>query len=353
MQNNYAKLAILCLLISVAAITAFAANIFLNRGRSIGRPYNSIPFVTEYKPVETKLFFAGDIMLSRNVMAAMYKAEDFTLPFANVKARILSSNLIFANLESPFNQTGDHSIEGSLIFNADPKAIAGLTSSGFDILSTANNHSFDQGQNGIAYTMQILKDNGIIPIGTGPGCHDGTIVEKNGIKFGYLAYSYTAMNDGGKSVSPLVCDWNNTAQVNKDVAALKLKVDFVILSSHMGTEYTRTPKAVDVEKVHAALDAGADMFVGHHPHWIQITEQYKGKFIFYSLGNFVFDQMWSQDTREGLTFEVLFQDKKLSRIKLLPVIIDNFCCPRWANEEETKTILKKINLTSDELIPIN
>lgn len=306
----------------------------------------------EPKPIETRLFFAGDIMLSRNVGTKMAEANDYTLPYQKIAELVKHSDISFANLESPFNNTGARVTQG-LVFKAEPESVEGLTSAGFDVLSTANNHSFDQKEDGIDYTLQLLAENGIAAVGTGLDCHQGIIKEAQGMKFGFLAYSYSAHNDGGKIPDPLVCDWNNLVQIKKDIAALKKQVDFLIVSSHMGTEYKRMPEEANATAARAAIDAGADLFIGHHPHWIQTHEVYKGKYIFYSLGNFIFDQMWSQDTREGLTVEVLFKDKNLSRITLRPIIIDNFCCPRWADEVETKSILSKINLTDPVLLNKN
>jgi gamma-polyglutamate biosynthesis protein CapA len=306
----------------------------------------------EPKPIETTLFFAGDIMLSRNVGTKIFEAKDTTLPFLNIVDKVKSADIAFANLESPFNDKGIRVTQG-LVFKAEPNTVEGLNFADLDILDTANNHSYDQGKVGLNYTLDWLKQHGIETVGTGPDCHLGKIIEAKGMKFGFLAYSYSAFNDGGKSTDPLICDWNNRKQITKDIQTLKPQVDFVIVSSHMGTEYKREPDEANRLGAKAAIDAGADLFIGHHPHWIQTIEEYKGKYIFYSLGNFVFDQMWSQDTREGLTVEVLFKDKKLSKLTLMPVVIDNFCCPRWANEEETKTILNKINLTSQYIIPKN
>jgi poly-gamma-glutamate capsule biosynthesis protein CapA/YwtB (metallophosphatase superfamily) len=263
------------------------------------------------------------------------------LPMLLIKSAAF--DLSFANLESPFNDSGVHSIEGSLVFNADPQAIAGLKFAGFDVLSTANNHGFDQGQKGIDFTKTLLSQNQILPIGTGVDCHDGIIVAKNGIKFGFLAYSYTALNDGGKTTSPQVCDANDLKALKHDIETMRSNVDFLIVSTHMGIEYTRTPSESQIKFAHASIDAGADLIIGNHPHWAQTIEQYQGKWIFYAMGNLVFDQMWSTETREGLTAQITFKDKTLDKIELMPVVIDDFCCPRWANEEETKNILQKIN----------
>jgi poly-gamma-glutamate synthesis protein (capsule biosynthesis protein) len=125
---------------------------------------------------------------------------------------------------------------------------------------------------------------------------------------------------------------------------------------HAGTEYMRTPNQNQTEFAHAAIDAGADMVIGHHPHWIQTTEKYQGKYIFYSLGNFIFDQMWSQDTKEGLALKITLSKipaprlqgtpvpAKLEKLELVPVIIENYSTPRLANEVESLRILKKIDL---------
>jgi gamma-polyglutamate biosynthesis protein CapA len=308
--------------------------------------------LTTYNLKPTTLFLAGDVMLSRNVGTKMFEAKNFSLPFEKVRGVISQADISFANLESQFSNQGSRITEG-LVFKAEPQTIFGLSSAGFDILSTANNHSLDQGIAGIEYTNQLLKDHGIASVGTGELCHQGKIFKKNNIKFGFLAYSYAAHNDGGRVPDPNVCDWKDERRIFEDIANLKPQIDFLIVSAHMGEEYKRNPEQINVERVHAALDAGADMFVGHHPHWIQTIEEYQGKWIFYSLGNFVFDQMWSTDTREGLGILVNFFEKQIESIELKPVVIDNFCCPRWADLDETRIILNKLDLTSNVLIPQN
>lgn len=343
-------------IITLAIITI--AVLYLPQTKSRLSSSSKPTLITDPSPLTT-LFFAGDIMLSRNVAAKMITAEDYTLPFQKVADFVKSSDISFANLESPFNTTGDHSIEGSLVFNADPLAAAGLTYSGFDVLSTANNHAFDQGTKGIDTTIQVLKDHNIIPVGTF-ATTDKTpdpsveVIRKNGINFGFLSYSYTAQNDGGKTTSPYVSDFNNLTKLKQDIFTLKGHyADVVIVNMHAGVEYTRKPTQAQIDFAHAAIDAGADIVIGEHPHWVQTIEQYNGKWIFYSLGNFVFDQMWSQDTREGMTMLVSYDKNEIKKIELKPVIIDNFCCPRWATDEETKSILTKIDLTSTTLVPHN
>jgi poly-gamma-glutamate synthesis protein (capsule biosynthesis protein) len=334
------------LIIIILAALGAASALALNRFISFEKLNEQLPppyILEEERAIETDLFFAGDIMLSRNVGTKITEAKNPNLPYLSVFEEIKNADISFANLESPFNDSGVRVTQG-LVFKAEPNTVEGLVNAGFDVLSTANNHTFDQGKAGLAYTTTWLEQNNITPVGTGTDCHLGVIKEVNEIKFGFLAYSYAAYNDGGKLPDSLVCDWNDPEQIKIDIQNLKTKTDFVIVSSHMGAEYKREPEPENAQRARSTIDAGADLFIGHHPHWIQTIEEYKGKYIFYSLGNFVFDQMWSQDTKEGLAVKVLFKGKKLSRISLLPVVIDNFCCPRWASENETKSILTKINV---------
>jgi hypothetical protein len=369
-MSKFDKPNIIKILVVLFVLITAGAAAFLIPKKSVSPHQTNPPAQIEDPKPEAKgttLFFAGDIMLSRNVANKMYQAQDFTLPFRNVADITKNADIAFANLESPFNDTGSHFIDGSLVFNADPKSVEGLKFAGFDILSTANNHSMDQGQKGLEYTLNLLNQNQIIPSGTSSPSIAlvEPVIQHNDILFGFLSYSYTAYNDGGKSKSPNIKDANDLTGLKQDILAMKgHTADVVIVSMHAGTEYKRTPNPSQIDFAHAAIDAGADLVIGHHPHWIQTVEKYKDKWIFYSLGNFVFDQMWSQDTREGLTllatFETLHipdpqnltagEDKMgFTKFELKPVIIDNFCCPRWASEDETKSILQKINLTSTSL----
>ena len=125
--------------------------------------------------------------------------------------------------------------------------------------------------------------------------------------------------------------------------------DVVIVSIHAGVEYTRKPTQEQVDFAHLAIDSGADVVIGHHPHWIQTIEIYKNKPIFYSLGNFVFDQEWSLDTKEGLIVQLTFNSSQLTKAELVPVIIENFCCPRIADDEEKTAILNKIGLEKNTI----
>lgn len=298
----------------------------------------------------TTLLAVGDILLSRHVGFQIDESGDIDLPFKNIGDAIRTADISFGNLECPLDG-GNIPIRNGLIFRCLTKYVPGLKNSGFDILSTANNHSFDQGLDNLTFTAEYLRTQSILPVGTGRNfteAHQGEIISKHSVKFGFLGYSYTAYNDGGKSTHPQIATTDDIEQLKKDIADLRNRgTQIVVISMHAGTEYKRYPAQNQIEFAHVAIDAGADIVIGHHPHWIQNIEIYQNKPIFYSLGNFVFDQMWSQDTREGLIVKLNFKKQKLISAELIPVIIENYCCPRLANDQEKIEILKKINLEND------
>ena len=328
-------------------------------------------------PPTTTLLAVGDIMLSRNIGTKIEAARNPELPFEKIIPLVSEADIAFGNLECPLSDSAIRIREG-LVFRCLIDDSAGLKSAGFDVLGTTNNHSFDQGRDALGFTAAYLKNVwGILAAGTGQNfdeAHTAQVISphlssptsgeelKEGVKFGFLAYSYSARNDGGKTADEQIATITDLRQLNIDVLNAKAQADVIIVSMHAGIEYVRDPNQEQTDFAHAAIDAGADIVIGHHPHWIQTIEIYSpspspdegragegsksGKPIFYSLGNFIFDQSWSVDTTEGLAVRFTFRGKELRQAELLPVIIENNCCPRLATETETQNILKKINATS-------
>ena len=298
----------------------------------------------------TTLLAVGDIMLSRNVGAKIDQAKNPNLPFEKTADLLKNADIAFGNLECPLSDSTTPIRQG-LVFRCLTYEFDGVTNAGFDVLSTANNHAFDQGQNNINFTIDYLLSYGILPVGTRKSdaftnsmeLVNG-LIKRNGIKFGFLAYSYSARNDGKTSTDPQIATMDSE-QLKTDIKNLQLVgTDVIIVNMHAGTEYTRHPNHMQIDFAHAAINAGADIVLGEHPHWIQDVEIYNGKPIFYSLGNFVFDQMFSQETREGLMVKLTFLNKKLTTAELIPVIIDNYCCPRFATTIEKQKLFEKTQL---------
>lgn len=120
----------------------------------------------------------------------------------------------------------------------------------------------------------------------------------------------------------------------------------MIVAFHWGTEYTSTPNSTQIELAHSTIEAGADLIIGNHPHWVQGIEQYKGKFISYSHGNFIFDQMWSQETKEGVLGKYTFNNDGLINVEFIPVIIDEYSQPRFATKAEADRVLQRMKESS-------
>jgi poly-gamma-glutamate synthesis protein (capsule biosynthesis protein) len=320
---------------------------------------------------------AGDIMLSRNVAGTIKKKNDPLLPFRNMEGVLKSTDFNFANLESPISGTDYFNPTGSMVFNAPPAYADGLQKYNFQVLNLANNHAFDQGLAGLVHTGDFLDSLGIKHMGTGKNVDEAwqpVIIDIKGIKIGFIGASFSSINDGGKATNDYVARIEDVTHLKSSILNLKSKTDFIVATMHAGTEYTHTPNAAQIAFAHAAIDAGADMVIGAHPHWIQTVETYQDKYIFYSLGNFIFDQEWSQETKEGLALKIQISKNqvsnpaapgaanledlqgqripaKLDSVELIPVILENYSTPRPATPEETKTILNKIGQAQTTIIP--
>jgi len=298
------------------------------------------------KPVT--LIATGDILPARYVELKMRNLNDYTYPFKKTADFLKDADITFGNLESPL-LPGKNVPKGSMTFRADPEAVQGLLFAGYDVISVANNHAMNYQVPGLTSTIQALKKAGILYAGGGKNidfAHTPAIVEVNGRKIAFYAY-----NDN--SIPP---KYHGEAKINEpgiarmDIEAVKNDVknalnyaDIVVVSMHAGKEYVREPTQFQKDFAHAAIDAGASVVIGHHPHWVQPVEYYKNGVIFYSLGNFVFDQFFSEDVQTGLIAKISFNSGEQPAVKLFPVKIDN-TQPRILEGEEKEKVLKRLGL---------
>jgi poly-gamma-glutamate capsule biosynthesis protein CapA/YwtB (metallophosphatase superfamily) len=273
-------------------------------------------------PKKTRILFGGDVMLSRHVGRLARAAHDPSSPMRDLAPVLRSADIAFVNLEGPFSDRGAL-MEHGMIFKAEPEMIASLQTAGIAIVSTANNHARDRGRYGVEFTLAWLKQHGIATVGSAPtaeAAHAGTILERKGLRFGFLAYTFDQSNGNHRDVDDRVADMD-VPTMRSDVARLLQNADVAIVSMHAGTEYRPQPNAQQTEFAHAALDAGARVVVGHHPHVTQPWERSGRGVIFYSLGNLVFDQFQRAETQRGALAEVVFSGKTLESAALLPVDI--------------------------------
>jgi poly-gamma-glutamate synthesis protein (capsule biosynthesis protein) len=287
---------------------------------------NELHDVEATSPAENVIVAVGDVMLSRTVGEIITATGDPRAPFLKTVGMLEEADITFCNLESPFYeeepQTGDR-----LTFGADPVTVEGLKYAGFDIVSLANNHFGDQGTDGMSFTLSHLTENGIGYTGAGENevaARQPFIIERNGVKFAFLAYNdvQSAIRKGYAATSDkpgfAVLTSSNLKQ---DIQYAREKAQVVVVSIHWGVEYEETPTERQITYAHLAIDSGASLVLGHHPHVIQPLEEYKDGYIFYSLGNFVFDQMWSEETRIGLIARIFFADGEIERVETTEVTI--------------------------------
>jgi hypothetical protein len=267
---------------------------------------------------------------------------------------VSSADIAIANFENPAPDQFRYHTSGTT-FSADPKLIAGLANAGIDWVGLANNHIRDAGANGILQTIANLRERGIASSGAGKNiaaARKPSILEAGGTKVAFLAYDtiargYTAGPDraGSARMSPGV--------VKSDVArARKAGAQVVIVFPHWGTEYDPTPFRGQQTLARAALDAGADMVIGNHAHWAGAMEVYKGKPIWYALGNFVFDQTWSEPTMEGITLELTFRGPTLVQARMRPHIILDKAQPNFLDPAgDGRVVMGQIYDASKGMLP--
>ncbi len=297
---------------------------------------------------ETTLVAAGDIMLSRTVAAKMSAAGSYDLPFLKTADWLRSGQAAFGNLETAVTP-GRAVLPGEMMFRADTATAAALKRAGFTVLSLANNHTPNFGQSGLRDTFKYLSDAGLLLAGAGKdeaAARAPALFQAGGRRFAVLAYNDSDVVPASYAAS---ADRAGTAfmdidRLRADLAAVRPTADVVIVSMHSGSEYTPRPNARQTAFAHAAIDAGADLVIGHHPHVVQTAEIYGGKPILYSLGNFVFDQDWSRETRDGLGARIVFDGNEVGRIELLPLTIENSCQPTPAAGDDSRRILGRLGL---------
>lgn len=284
-------------------------------------------------PQAITIIATGDVIPARSVNYQTVTKKNFIWPYEKTSYLLKDSDVTFVNLEAPLVENCPVTQEG-MIFCSDTRNIEGLIYANVKVANLANNHSTNYGKSGIDNTVNILKRANIEAVGIlGP-----THLDIKGSRVAFLGY-----NDIGSSFN-LIAPANESL-IQKEVAQAKNEADIVIVAFHWGDEYTYQPTERQINLAHLAVDSGADLIVGNHPHWIQPVEIYKGKLITYAHGNYIFDQMWSQKTREGVIGRYVFYQNKLISVKFTPVWIDNY---GQATLPDNNTSLQIINQMQKE-----
>jgi poly-gamma-glutamate synthesis protein (capsule biosynthesis protein) len=257
----------------------------------------------------------GDVMLGRMVMQKYLEANDYTYPFHNVADVLKNADLTFINLENPIIDDCPYHT-GGYIFCSPSESVESLKFAGVDVVSVANNHSKNYGEEGLKKTISLLEDSGI----NATGNHNLVIKEIGDIKFGFLG-----LNKAQQSQPVL-----ETREFDLIHDSDKV-VDVLIVGMHWGVEYQEKALPGVRALARELISHGADVIVGHHPHWVQDNEVIDGVPVYYSLGNFVFDQMWSEETKKGMVVRLTFDGEEVVKEEFLPTYIRNIGQPEFVN----------------------
>jgi poly-gamma-glutamate synthesis protein (capsule biosynthesis protein) len=249
-----------------------------------------------------------------------------------VREYLKSADLTLANLENPVLRNAVWHPEGTT-FHGDLGLFPLLEEASIDGVTLANNHVLDAGVPGLLETMGHLERADISHAGAGmdlASAREPMIFDLGGVKVGVLnyqnvpSYEWAWATEESPGTAPLLADL-----VREDVRRLKSRVDLVVVMPHWGKEYTATPEPGQVDLAHEAIDAGADLVVGGHAHWAKGIETYQEKPIFYGVGNFLFDQTWSEETSTGIFAEVMLYEDRVVQARPVPFIVLDYAQPNF------------------------
>jgi len=285
------------------------------------------------------LVATGDIIPARSVNYQMTARNDFLWAIRGVAPLLKSADITLINMESPLIKNCPLTNSG-MVFCGDQRFTQALTEAGVDVVNLANNHTLNYGWEGLKETEDVLQAQNIDATGvTSQGLSNKVIKNIKGMNIGFLGYTIVGKTADKEALA-------------SDISALDKQVDVLVVSFHWGAEYSRLPVgAPDDPRVIArlAVDRGADLVIGNHPHWIQGMEYYRGVPIFYALGNTIFDQEWSRETKEGVIAEIRFRGKEIKDIIMHPLRISDYGRAQLLSGKEKEDILNIFQDASDQL----
>lgn len=254
-----------------------------------------IQIETEEVGSDVSLLFTGDVLLSRHILSNYESQGIDGILSERLHNEMNQADILMVNQEFPFGTTGEKAEDKEYTFRVEPTHVGILKEMGTDIVSLANNHVLDYGTNALEETFLTLNGAGILYAGAGDSVERAKqmqTVEAAGETYGFIAASRVIPVESWNienSVPGVFTTYSSGAIVSA-IKEAKKTCDFLTVYVHWGIERSTTPEDYQVSLAHEYIDAGADLVIGSHPHVLQGIEFYQGKPIFYSLGNFIFNQ---------------------------------------------------------------
>lgn len=280
-----------------------------------------------------RIAFTGDILLDRGVRKFIEKCSVDSLFRPEIDSVFAANDFVVGNLECPATSIVSP-INKRFIFRGEPDWLQTLYEHGITHLNLANNHSMDQGRRGLADTESQIRKHGMIPLGYGKTIAESVepqLLAETPRKV-YLITSLRVPSENWEYLDSVPCvSESSIATIESQIDSLK-RLDskcFVFVMLHWGVEHISTPSHYQVRDAHRLVAAGADCIVGHHPHCLQTVENYNGIPIYYSIGNFIFDQKKPINTRAAIVAATITAD--WASFEMLQVEIEN-CVPRLVEE---------------------
>lgn len=282
------------------------------------------------KPHNAEIVFVGDIMLGRHVEAVIQE-RGIGYPFQNIRTFIQDPDLTVGNFEGVISESHIQAKPMTFQFSIRNEYLTYLKKIGFDILSLANNHSNDYGNEAFLYTRKICKELRIICGGSSSMIDEYTTHIRD-IGSSQLGFVFLHTVFGEPDSETLIPELKKLAEQS----------DIQVAYVHWGEEYVLTHGAFQERFGKMLIDNGIDVVIGHHPHVVQDVSLYQGKPIFYSLGNFIFDQYFSNEVQEALTVNMELQDKKII-YTLVPLTSSSTQVqPDFMEKQEANKLFKRI-----------
>lgn len=332
---------VLIILLVIVVLVAVWATIFNQSGS-----------VVDIGPKENvSIAVTGDVMFARNMPGVLSMDSS---PFAGVSDVVSNVNLLLINFENAAT-TSEDALKGDVPLKCDPSYVPLAKANNITVAGLANNHAYDYGQAGMEDTIKCLNDAGITPMGAGnteDEAHQAVVKEINGRKITILNYMDSDnFAEYSQDVMPYA-DGSNPGYSAYDSEDAKKQIaenndsDCIIAYMHYGNEYSNSPNENQVKISHELIDYGADIVIGSHPHVTEGIEMYNGKPIFYSLGNFIFDQ--SNTATHSAYFVKLDLVNDTGVCTVYPIYISNYL-PQYMSAEDGTALLSNLSPQCNQL----
>jgi hypothetical protein len=306
------------------------------------------------EPPITRLLVTGDVMLTRGV-------RDPRAALAPMRDLLRGADLTVGNLESTLSTDGSPT-QGGDSFGAGPELLPVLADAGFDAVSLANNHTGDYGEKALGETVKALQQSPIRPFGAGADVSEAqapaVLTAPDGTTYAFLGFNAIGETPAAGRDTPGALEVRmpprtgplqeaDLARVTRAVRRAAASADVVVVLPHWGTQYTHRPEPIQRRVARRLVNAGADLVAGGHPHWVQGLDRVDDVPVVHSLGNFVFDMDFMEQTLEGVVLETTWRGAELASLRLRPYRMDPPAfAPRRLTGEAAREVLDDVRSTS-------